>query len=364
MVGSSWAPMRLAANGATIRCHGRPEKNVLVPPVIAAGRVASRHFCRARRWQPTIVGTSGEDLNACRDRERSRAGDDRCRATLARYIDRLARGLAMVINLIDPDAIVLGGGLSQIGLLYREVPQQSGAGTSFPTGLTPGCSRRPMAMRAGCAERLGYGRQRLRLDNAVPRLQRAVRTTPPSGRCGRCASPRLISHSALAELTIAHIDCDAFFATVEKRDRPELADRPVIGGGGKRGVVLACCYVARLYGVRSAMPMFQALAACPVGRSDPSRHGKISQCRQGGTRRNETTYPLRGADLDRRSVSRSIGNPSASRRGPGANAGKPRPPGRGDARHQPFDRAQRQQISSEDRVRSRQAARLRGVEPR
>jgi DNA polymerase IV len=85
----------------------------------------------------------------------------------------------------------------------------------------------------------------------------------PGGRCELCSSPRLVSHPALAELAIAHIDCDAFYATVEKRERPELADRPVIVGGGKRGVVLACCYVARLYGVRSAMPMFKALAACP-----------------------------------------------------------------------------------------------------
>ncbi len=86
---------------------------------------------------------------------------------------------------------------------------------------------------------------------------------PPDGRCGRCGSPRLVSHRALATLAVAHVDCDAFYATVEKRERPELADRPVIVGGGRRGVVLACCYVARLYGVRSAMPMFKALAACP-----------------------------------------------------------------------------------------------------
>jgi DNA polymerase IV len=86
---------------------------------------------------------------------------------------------------------------------------------------------------------------------------------PPAGRCEQCTSPRLVSHRALAELSVAHIDCDAFYATVEKRERPELADRPVIVGGGRRGVVLACCYVARLYGVRSAMPMFKALAACP-----------------------------------------------------------------------------------------------------
>ena len=64
-------------------------------------------------------------------------------------------------------------------------------------------------------------------------------------------------------MPIAHVDCDAFFAAVEKRDNPELADKPVIIGGGKRGVVSTCCYVARTYGVRSAMPMFKALDACP-----------------------------------------------------------------------------------------------------
>ena len=80
----------------------------------------------------------------------------------------------------------------------------------------------------------------------------------PSGatrRCGECGSPRLVAHAELAELNIAHIDCDAFYATVEKRDRPELAEKPLIVGGGARGVVLACCYVARVSGVRSAMPM-------------------------------------------------------------------------------------------------------------
>jgi DNA polymerase-4 len=82
-------------------------------------------------------------------------------------------------------------------------------------------------------------------------------------RCGACGSPRLVRHHALPALTIAHIDCDAFYATVEKRDNPELADRPVIIGGGKRGVVSAACYVARTFGVRSAMPMFKALALCP-----------------------------------------------------------------------------------------------------
>ncbi len=85
----------------------------------------------------------------------------------------------------------------------------------------------------------------------------------PPERCLGCGGPRLLAHPELDELAIAHIDCDAFYASIEKRDRPELRDKPVIVGGGRRGVVSAACYVARLYGVHSAMPMFKALRACP-----------------------------------------------------------------------------------------------------
>ncbi|RYI16115.1 MAG: DNA polymerase IV, partial [Acetobacteraceae bacterium] len=80
---------------------------------------------------------------------------------------------------------------------------------------------------------------------------------PP--RCPKCRSPRLVAHGELAQLSIAHMDCDAFYASVEKRDNPALRDHPVIVGGGTRGVVSTCCYIARIKGVRSAMPMFQAL---------------------------------------------------------------------------------------------------------
>ena len=85
----------------------------------------------------------------------------------------------------------------------------------------------------------------------------------PHKRCQKCGSPRLARHPELTELSLAHIDCDAFFASVEKRDNPDLADKPVIIGGGRRGVVSTCCYVARINGVRSAMPMFKALEKCP-----------------------------------------------------------------------------------------------------
>lgn len=82
-------------------------------------------------------------------------------------------------------------------------------------------------------------------------------------RCETCDSRRVVCHDELDQLTIAHLDCDAFYASVEKLHRPDLRDRPVIVGGGRRGVVSTCCYLARQYGVHSAMPMFKALKACP-----------------------------------------------------------------------------------------------------
>ena len=85
----------------------------------------------------------------------------------------------------------------------------------------------------------------------------------PGPRCPKCRRPRMLTHSELSTLSIGHMDCDAFYASVEKRDDPALADRPLIVGGGKRGVVSTCCYIARIAGVRSAMPMYRALKLCP-----------------------------------------------------------------------------------------------------
>ena len=99
--------------------------------------------------------------------------------------------------------------------------------------------------------------------------------------CVRCGGTRLLAHPEIETLGIAHIDCDAFYASVEKRDRPELArEALIVGHAGGRGVVVTACYIARSFGVRSAMPMFQALERCPqakVIQPDMAKYRRVSE---------------------------------------------------------------------------------------
>lgn len=121
----------------------------------------------------------------------------------------------------------------------------------------------------------------------------------PSRRCDSCGSPRVLRHDELYRLTVAHVDCDAFYATVEKRDNPELADKPVIIGGGRRGVVSTACYLARIHGVRSAMPMFKALKACPeavVIKPDMEKYSRVG--RQVRTMMEELTPLVQPISID------------------------------------------------------------------
>ncbi|HMA51135.1 MAG TPA: DNA polymerase IV, partial [Magnetospirillaceae bacterium] len=116
-----------------------------------------------------------------------------------------------------------------------------------------------------------------------PTLCRDCAKLIPAGPiCPECGSARLVSHPELLELTVAHIDCDAFYASVEKRDDPSLLDKPLlVGHPGGRGVVTTACYIARRFGPRSAMPMFKALELCPHAVVIPPNMAKYKLASQG-----------------------------------------------------------------------------------
>ena len=124
-----------------------------------------------------------------------------------------------------------------------------------------------MAIPAVSVEPLGFGQMNDHTTHDVlPWLCRDCLANGNSNsqpQCPSCGSWKLIRHPELRQLALAHVDCDAFYAAIEKRDHPELANKPVIVGGGKRGVVATACYIARINGVRSAMPMYKALKLCP-----------------------------------------------------------------------------------------------------
>lgn len=118
---------------------------------------------------------------------------------------------------------------------------------------------------------------------------------------------------------VIHVDMDAFYASVEQRDRPELRGRPVIVGGDPRGrgVVASCSYEARRFGVRSAMPGAQALRLCPEAVFVPPRMGlyaEISaQIREVFERVSERVEPLSLDEAYLDVGENRLGEPAASR---------------------------------------------------
>ena len=180
-------------------------------------------------------------------------------------------------------------------------------------------------------------------------------------RCPACHSPRLVRHPLAERLTIAHIDCDAFYATIEKRDDPSLVDKPVIVGGGKRGVVAACCYVARTYGIHSAMPMFEAKRLCPhatVIKPNMAKYVKVG--REVRKRMFELTPLVEPLSIDEAFLDLDR-HRTAARHGCSKSAGAICRRDRARHRHHRVDRALGQQVPRQDRLRHGQAARFRGA---
>ena len=180
---SSAAPLRSPASGGTTRCPGlRPAKR-RVRPVGAAGRAASRRSCRVPGLAADHRRHTGQSLDPPAIAAAAARGDPDCRTTLARYGDRLARGLASVINLIDPDAIVLGGGLSAIGRLYDEVPRSWARYVFSDRVRDPPAGARPRRGERGARCRLAVAarRRRVRARRCSVRLAPSARRVALGG---------------------------------------------------------------------------------------------------------------------------------------------------------------------------------------
>src|SRR5476651_1401095 len=134
-----------------------------------------------------------------------------------------------------------------------------------------------MAIPAGYAERRGCGPANTMFEAWPAFCRDCLSDAKADAPCPACGSSRILAHPELDSLAIAHLDCDAFYAAIEKRDDPSLKDKPLIVGGETRGVVSTACYIARTLGVRSAMPMFQARKLCPQAVIVKPRHFHYSQ---------------------------------------------------------------------------------------
>ena len=193
-----------------------------------------------------------------------------------------------------------------------------------------------------------------------PRASAATASTPFEGpAAARPAAARAPSPTpSSTTLSVAHLDCDAFYASVEKRDDPALRDLPVIVGGGRRGVVSTACYIARIKGVRSAMPMFQALKLCPEAVVVPPRMARYAEVSRAIRAMMLELTPL----VEPLSLDEAFLDLAGTRRLHGAPARPPhRPraaPHRNRARRHRLHRPVAQQVPRQDRFRPRETPRL------
>ena len=168
--------------------------------------------------------------------------------------------------------IVLGGGLSNIERLYRDLPPLVEK-YAFNLGAPPKIVKNMHGDSSGVEAQRGCGRS---IKDWPAFCRDCLSDAQADQPCPACGSTRVLAHPELDRLAIAHMDCDAFYAAIEKRDDPSLNDKPLIVGGEVRGVVSTACYIARKYGVRSAMPMFQAKKLCPQAVILKPRHSYYS----------------------------------------------------------------------------------------
>ena len=262
-------------------------------PATAAVWAASRRFFRGPALAADHRRSTGQTWWRRRSPPAPPAATRRAGATLERYADRLARALAVRHQPDRPGRDRSRRRPVGHSCSIRRSAAPLGHAMSFPTGRHPAAAAASTATASGVrgAAWLWPPDELTGDHDRCAAIAAALAAAPAAFRR---ALPRLRLAAARARMTswptwpIAHLDCDAFYATVEKRDRPELAEPPVIVGGGARGVVLACCYVARLYGVRSAMPMFKALAACPdavVIRPDMAKYREVGRAVRAEMRR-------------------------------------------------------------------------------
>ena len=343
----------------------RAQTNCRARTAIAADAAASKPGAAARAFAAQFRATTGRSWTPPKSPPR------RPTMPAQRAMERLSTtawraALAGIVNMLDPDAIVLGGGLSNIDALYRELPprvERYAFTPEGPTAIVKNLHGDSSGVRGAAWLWREDGGRRLAAMSAFCRdcLADARRGAT---RCKACGSRRILSPCRTATRSPSPIwTAMPSMRPSKSATIPTLVDKPVIVGGGKRGVVSTCCYMARISGVRSAMPMFQALKLCPqaVVIRRTWRNMPRPPSRSAPSMRDLTPLveplSLDEAYLDLSGTERLHGTVARPRPWRSCQRASKRD------RHHRLGRAQLQQVPGQARLRSRQAARLRGDRP-